>query len=241
MAIAFANLGASANPDIADTTNVLAYSNTSWTPPTSGLIICYVWVHGGTLLPGVNAALTGNGITWTAIASNTGGTTPGRRLFLYAANAAGATTDVTTWTGDSADTAEAGCIMSFFQITGADEANGVVQCFVQTPNTTGSGASASITLAAAANANNRAIAGFGHNAVEGTTPRANWTSIDDLTHATPSSGFETQWRTDAFETTASASWTTNISFDGLAAEVRVAQTGPSLMPDIPFIPRGRNI
>jgi hypothetical protein len=33
MALALTNLGVSANPDIADTTNVLACSNASWTPP----------------------------------------------------------------------------------------------------------------------------------------------------------------------------------------------------------------
>jgi hypothetical protein len=33
MALALTNLGVSANPDTADTTNVLAYSNASWTPP----------------------------------------------------------------------------------------------------------------------------------------------------------------------------------------------------------------
>jgi hypothetical protein len=38
MALPLTNLGVSAKPDIADTTNVLAYSNASWTPPTTGLL-----------------------------------------------------------------------------------------------------------------------------------------------------------------------------------------------------------
>lgn len=39
MPLAFSNLGASANPDINDSTDAASYSNTSWTPPTSGLIV----------------------------------------------------------------------------------------------------------------------------------------------------------------------------------------------------------
>lgn len=39
MAIAFVNDGASANPDINSSTDAAAYANSSWTPPTSGLIV----------------------------------------------------------------------------------------------------------------------------------------------------------------------------------------------------------
>jgi len=222
-AIAFANLGASVgqgaegevNPDINLATDVTSYSNASWTPPTDGLIIAFVLSarSGGPDTP----TMSGNSLTWVQI-----GTTlaigSGRGLSLFAANASGATTGATT-VSFGANT-QLGCIVSFFQATGVDLSGGVAAAFVQSPSNSGTATSGSVTLSAAASSANRPIAAFGHLVNEVSTERANWTEVDDMHGVGFPRGLITQWRSDAFETTASASWTTSADWGGIAAELK---------------------
>ena len=232
MAIAFANLGVSASPDIFSTSNASSYANSSWTPPTTGMIGCWVAnTHASaTTIP----TISGNGITWVQIATVSLLSGIDRRLTLFAANAAGASAGVTTI--DYAGSNQTGTAASFFQITGADEANGVAQSFVQTLNNNGSAAlSGSVTLAAAANSNNRPISAFIHNANEVVTPQTNWTELDDGSYINPSFALESQFRSDAFDTAAAASWATSSIWIGMAAEVKVLTAAANP----PFIPSPR--
>src|SRR5688572_25793135 len=91
MALAFSNLGASANPDINSGTDAASYANTSWTPPTSGLIKVAVWSREAA---GPNQpTISGNNLTWTAIATVVASTV--HRLTLFGANASGSSAGVT--------------------------------------------------------------------------------------------------------------------------------------------------
>jgi hypothetical protein len=108
---------------------------------------------------------------------------------------------------------------------------GVANAFVQTPNNSGSSAtSGSVTLAAAGNAANRPIAAFLHDADEVTVERTNWTECDDMHGSGPDRAFHTQYRSDAFETTASASWSTSGDWAGLAAELKASVAGGGALP-----------
>lgn len=216
----FANLGSSANPDINDNVDRNAYSNSSWTPPTAGLCFCFVFnrVTSGTAdLP----TMSGNNITWVQIATVT---LSQIRLTLFGAALSGSTTGATTV--DYAGVTQLGCRASFFYATGVDLSGGVSAAFVQKPTNTGTGTSGSVTLSAAANSNNRPISGFCHSANEATTERTNWTEVDDLAGSAPSNGLETQYRSDTFETTASASWTTSANWIGIAAEIKAEVAPP---------------
>lgn len=225
MALAFTNLGTSANPDIFTTTNASSYANTSWTPPTTGIICC--WVMNTAASVATIPTMSGNSLTWLDIGDFSVVTGTARSITLFAAIATGATTGVTTI--DFAGAAQSGCIASFFQITGADEANGLAQTFPNGLTTNnGTGLSGSLTLAAAVDSASRPISGFAHAAVENSTGETNWTVLDNGSYATPSLGGITQCRSDVFDTAVSASWATSAIWLGGGAEVKALAA--SLLP-----------
>lgn len=222
MAITFTNLGATANtnPDINTGTDANSYPNSSWTPPSSGLICVFVRNRAAT--PGT-PTMSGNNITWTEIASVTNGVS---KLTLFGADAAGSTTGVTTI--DFAGATQIACQASFFVADGVDLTGGVVAAFVPAPPASATSVTTlSITLAAAGHADNRAIAGFFHAQNEATTERANWTELDDLAVGLGGGGLATQYRGDAFETTASATWASTVNAEGIAAELKASGGAPS--------------
>lgn len=218
MAIVFANLGASTNPDISSGTDATSYSNTSWTPPTSGLIVCDVIAKRAAALD--TPTVSGNGITWVQIGStlNCGGNNHG--LSRFAANAAGSTTGATTI--DFGSNTQIHCSASFYHVTGVDLSGGVAAAFVSPgiETATGIGTTGTVTRSAAASSENRPIAAFFHAANEGKTPRTNWTELDDLPGTSGVRNLQTQYRSDAFETTASATWTTSENWGGIASELK---------------------
>jgi hypothetical protein len=217
VAIAFSNLGASANPDINVDANQDSYVNSSWTPPTDGLIVACV-MHKSVDESETYPSVSGNSLTWIKI---DGGFIPGTFILwsVFAASASGATTGATTF--DWGTVTQSHCDVSFFQITGVDLSGGVAAAFVQTPvDGAQSGTSGSVTLSAASDSANRPISFFGHRANESTTPRTNWNELDDLSGTGADRGSDTQYRDDTFETTASASWTTSEKWFGFAAEIK---------------------
>jgi hypothetical protein len=218
MAITFSNLGASANPDIANAADQASYTNTSWVPPASGLIVACVY-NRRTVAAADLPTMTGNGLTWVQVATLVPSTdTPSSRMTIFGANASGSTTGTTTV--DFGGNTQLGCYTSFFGANGVDLSGGVVAAFIQTPTGQGTGTTGTVTLSNAADANNRPIAFVWHFATEAHTPRALWTEADDMSGAGPNVGIQTQYREDAFETTASATWTTNVGWGMIAAEIK---------------------
>lgn len=229
--IAFTNLGVSVglgqggfvNPDINDGTNGSSFSNSSWTPPTTGLIVVYATakqVTGGPTFP----TASGNSLTWVQIQTVDCTSTHG--LTLFGADATGSTTGATTF--DFSGNEQQHLTASFFQVTGVDLSGGVAAAFVQTPTNEVTGTSISVTLAAAGAADNRPISGVLHDDDEVSEERTNWTEVDDMHDNSRVRGLITQSRADAFETTASASWVTsagNVCI--IAAELKASVAGPS--------------
>jgi hypothetical protein len=221
--IGFTNLGASSgtsqvNPDIRIVTDALTYSNTAWTPPTTGIVAA--WASTG-LAGGVpTLTLSGNGATWTEIYTMTwsGGA---RRISLFATFGNTTSNGITTLTCSGAVATLYG-FCYFFQITGAHETGAITDAFAQGPNNAGvTQLSGSVTLAAAGNAANRPMACFYHAATEAVTPNGVYTEQDSWQGAGPALGGDAQVKTDAFDTTPSASWVTAANWGGLAAEVVV--------------------
>jgi len=223
MAIVFTNLGVSSvtatNPDIRDGSNAAAYANTAWTPPGSGLIVAFVINYIATI--GSAPSMYGNSLTWVRVATCAVDPGTSHRVTLFGANATGSASGITS--ACFADT-QIGCDVSFFEAQGVDLTGGVASAFVQAPAASGTGTSASVTLAAAGNSNNRPIAAFGHQANEATTPDANWTGVDDMNGVGPNRGFETQQDSDGFQN-ASGSWTTSAAWIAMAAELKAADVG----------------
>ncbi len=215
MAIIFTNLGASANPDINSSDDATSYANSSWSPPTSGFLIAYIYNGAAIQADTVAPTISGNNLTWTQIETRLGGTS---RITLFAANLSGATAGVTTV--DFGSIVQLGVRVSFFRAEGVDLTGGVAAAFVQTVKDGGTSAAPTLTLAAAGHADNRPIVGF-YTAINQTaTPRTNWTLVDDLALGSPPRALSTQWRADAFDTTASVTWAGSNSYGGIAAELK---------------------
>jgi hypothetical protein len=220
--LTFSNLGASTTPDVNSNTSGTSFVTPSWTPPSAGLIVLDVCSEQASGFPSA-PTVTGNSITWVQIATITFAST--RRLTRYGANAAGSAAGATT-IGTFGGSNQLSCRASFYAVDGTDVANGVAQTFVQSPTGNGTGTSGSITLAAGSNSRNRPIAAFHHlGDNEAKTARASWTALDDL-HNFSSMSLATQYRSDAFETTASATWTTSAIWAGISSELKA--TGATL-------------
>lgn len=226
-AIAFTNLGASTgtatNPDINDSTDASSYSNSSWTPPTTGIIIAIVHNRVSTATAN-EPTISGNSLTWTSIVTRS---QTNARITIFAADASGATTGVTTV--DMASQVQFHAIVSFYQVTGVDISGGIASAFVQTPVNSGTTGTGSVTLASAANSANRPISAFYHQANEATTHQTNWTELDDLSATGALRGFDTQYRDDTFDTAAAATWTSStVAWVGVAAELKaLTNSAPS--------------
>lgn len=222
MPISVTNLGNSvglgsntaASPDMCTGTDATSYSNSSWTPPTSGLIVVCIQASrsGGPDTP----TISGNGLTWVQIGTTFNPGT-GRGLSIFGADASGSSAGVTTI--DFGANTQLGIAASFFLVEDVDLSGGVASAFVQRVDNNGTGTSGTATLATEGHADNRPFSFFWHNANEESTERTDWTEIDDLTGGAHLRGVITQWRDDAFETTASASWTTSAAWAGIAFEL----------------------
>lgn len=158
---------------------------------------------------------------------NSGNVTGARNMWAaQAPSSPGAMTVTINW-GTLGAPAPKNAMWSVFEVIGSDVVNGVAQTFVQlvasAPTIFGSspGTSATTTLAAANNSNNRPFLWVIHsNLAEATTPRTNWTELGDVNTSDHNVSMETQWRSDAFETTASASWTTSSDYSLVAFEIK---------------------
>lgn len=229
MAISVAHLtssGSSANGN---------YSTASITPSANRLIVaCYHVISVG--IDQGPPTVTGNGLTWSLIDSLLYSTVGGDRYdeeYIFAADT-GASPSAGAISFDNSFTAQAGS-WSVFEVDGSDVANGVAQTFVQKVKTTlnSTGNSMALTLAAAGHADNRPFLLALHNANQVTTPRTNWTEIGDASLNDPTYGgigIETQWRSDTFEASASASWVSNVKYGGIAFEIKAAARSSLVAP-----------
>ena len=221
MAITLANLGVSAAPDLNDNVDRTSYATASWTPPTSGLILVGIWSRNAA---GPNTpTVSGNGITWTEVLSQLHATV--LRYTLFAALAAGSSAGATTF--DFAGQTQLLGIATFFHADGVDLSGGVAGAIVQSVAAThiSTNSAPTVTLAAAGHADNRPILIAGVDSNTTPTPRANWTEVDVLAGTTPNHTIESQFRTDAFETTAGVTWAVSGNGILIAAELKADQGG----------------
>jgi hypothetical protein len=117
-----------------------------------------------------------------------------------------------------------GCAWHIIQVQGQDTSGTIVQSNLGATAQTGT--SSTVTQSAASAAANRFFSYHIHRAQEVTTPRTNWTELDDRNGTAPNMGFEVQWRDDGTnETTATASWTSSVRWQCLALEVKAATAG----------------
>jgi hypothetical protein len=233
MALAVTHLAGGDN-----TTDGLQFVTASISPPANALIVACIHLSHGTTDCGA-PTLTGAGLDWRTVADlayDDFGTTRGRmavrRAQVPSPGSGAITIDV--------DSNAQGCGWSIFQVTG-DVAVGPgdhgALAIAQVKTTADQGlnllgTSGSLVMSNAAyNASSRPFSFWAHQAAQGKTPRTNWTELYDDSYASPSVGYETQYRADAWEDTASASWVSEATYGGIAFEVREKDDAQFLRPD----------
>lgn len=216
MALAAASRGT----PLSSTANTTAYTMTDGgTPGANRLLLAIVGNSG----PGTNPdSFTGYGLTWVRVGTNTTGV-----LAFYAAltgASPSSTAPVATWNSGAT-----GAFIHMIEITGAYISGSVLDAFVQqsvgvyiVENGTAGVTSGSLTYNAADQSANRPLAAFRHATSEQATPRTNWTELTDGNYGTPAFALEVQWRSDAFETTGSATWSTSSGYVAMGVEIKEA-------------------
>ena len=213
-----------------------AYSSASITPTANRLIVAYFESARAGVDPTVVTA-AGNGLSWSEITNhfwNTDDVGANRsKGYIFAADTgASPSAGAVTFTHGGAVNHTYG-LWSIYELSGTDLASSggsstVAQCFVQVVKTTANtaGTSASPTLAAAGNGANRPFMFVTHFANEVTNPAASWTEIAEFITTTPVRALESQWRSDAFDTAATATWTSNVRHGGISFEIKANAGAP---------------
>lgn len=226
------------------TTNSTSYTTASFTYTAGRLLVVLIsqvraattawagtptvkWTTSGTAL-----TRKGTGLDFVTAATNR------RRLecFVYTGGA-GITDTLTISTSDTV--ALIGDGWSVVQWDGWDSTVATPDlAIVQLVTNSGTATSGSATLAAAGDSLNRPMSVWEHAANQATTPRTNWTELHDVAGNNPTTGFESQYRSDAFETTASASWVTSSDWGGLAVEIKalVPLAAPATVAGVGAVP-----
>jgi hypothetical protein len=234
----WAGLGATLLASIADVADATSYTTGSFTPAANSSLLIFTSesIAAGAAPRGVPS---GGGLTYEEEATHLSSNTPGvRRVGCWTALVGGSPSSMTiTFTmtdSQGSGTTSTSFFAAVIEVTGQNTTRLVHQILHPDQQALGvtpdAVTSASITLDNALDGDNRPFSWWYHRANEATTFRTNWTELSDGNVATPAGGAESQWRSDTFETTASASWTTAQHCDGIAVEVNHSATTATKPP-----------
>lgn len=195
-------IGINSRDSGSSTSNSTSYTTGTVTPSAGNLLVAIV-------------AMGGIGADTTSTVSGLSGTWTNRGHFYDTTGIGTFTFDVVTcsnWSGSgtltlgNTDSATA-CLWSIFDASGVNNAAPVAASSFKTV-ANAAASSLSITLNSAANANNRPISAWAkNNNASGTmTPQTSWTEIHEVAIGAPNTTFETQWRSDQFDTAAGVSF-----------------------------------
>jgi hypothetical protein len=209
-----------------DNVDRTSYTTASISPAANSLLLLFVTdsIAAGTA---PEAVPTGLSLTWERLGTRAWGATPASQrsgAWIAQCGASPGSGTVTLTENDrGSGTTSVGTAWAIIQITGHHVTQPVRQ--VQYPGTTStnqsglSGTSHTLAMLDAADGSSRAFAYFAHAANEATTFRTNWSELSDDAGSAVILGSESQWRSDEFETTASASWSTSVRYMGFAVEI----------------------
>ncbi len=197
----------------------------TYTPAANSLLVAFVSVSGSQVAP---PTVAGHGVSWTSVTLSAHNLSTTHRLDCFIANS-GSSPTAAAFTVSGYSGNQTGCVITEFEVIGAYLSGGLSAAVIQSPtNTGGPGTSGTVTLSAGQSANNRPLAFFVHLANEASTARTNWTLETGAFggYSSPATGAIGEYRSDAFETTASASWTSSALWRGIALEI--AASGSSI-------------
>lgn len=204
------------------TTDASSYVTAS-VSPTANALICVVYLARKATGNPATPTITGNGLTYTEVVTNTTSPLNFNDVALFRALDPSPTSGAITI--DFGETVTS-CIWFVFEITGVDTSgtngSGAVVQSVGRDFAGGAGTSGTLTLSALGSANNMAVGGFFHFANEATTPGSGFTEIGDINLAENTRGFQTEYALN--DTTVDASWASSVEWEGVAIEVKAAST-----------------
>lgn len=200
-----------------DETDGSSYSTASVTPGANRLVL--VWVASVVSAGTANEpTLSGNGLTYVSVATQTWTAAPTRRITLF--RAMGASPSAGAVTIDFAAQTQLRCLWSVSEFTGVDTSgtngSGAVK---QSATNEATATSLTVTLAAFASTANGCAGGFWHSTDEAATAGGGFTEIAQVQL---SSVLISEWRADN-DTTVDASAATSSIWIGVAAEVAAAR------------------
>ena len=197
-------------------------NNGTYTPGANSLLVAVIGVCGGSIDPDGSPPVAGHGLTYTLINSIT--TSVLGRTCIYAADSGSSPTSAAltvTYT-----TLQSGFCQYDLEFTGVDLSSGVAAAFVQDEfNSTASGTSLSVTLAAAGDAANRPCTFCYIAANEVITEDASYAEIHDQGHSAENRRLSASFQAGGFDTTVVHSWTTATQAAVWAFELKAAGGG----------------
>lgn len=214
---------------VASTTNSSPYTlSPTWQPVPNSLLLVFV-VNSATT-PQTPTGVTGHGLTYTNIPLSASALSTTHHVSLWAANSGSSpsTTAVSVATTGS----PTGCAAIEYEVTGIDPtelaslatqaANSPIFAAINVNNGTGTSGSVMIPLAALTVNEVAYVSFFAHLANEATTARSSpaWTEGGDGNYNTPATGAEAQFYTAGLDTTASATWTSNVAWRGAVVALK---------------------
>lgn len=212
-------------------THAVDTSDTSFTtgdvtPNDPGVWVLWVFAQRTGSADPPEPGISGLGLTWTFRGSQLADPdTNHRGLFLF--TGVGTPDESGAVTIDFGGVTIAACGWDLWEVLEGDLTDDiVVPGSVKGAKNNADALSISVALDAAANSANRPAAASYHTQAEAMTPRTNWTEKADMTPG-GGQGFETEWRDDAFETTASVSWASMNASAILACELGFASATPA--------------
>lgn len=202
-------------------TDSTSYSTASISPTGNNLVLAiFGWAQG---TPGTPSA-SGNGLTWVQVGSTK--VQGARAGALFRAMASGPTAGAVTFniTGGTGTPSRAGWSISQFSevdLSGSDGANAVVQS--NKDNSTASGNSLTVTLAAFSNANNATFGGIVVDGGGAITQGSGFTELGEANNGAEGFSIQTQFK-DTNDT--SVDWTTadTTNLIAIATEIKYLQS-----------------
>lgn len=199
------------------TTDGTSFTTASISPAADSLLLVFT---SSSISTGTAPTVTpsGLGLTFTNQAEQGWGspTSPVRRLVAFTAQCGGSPGSGAISFSMSASSTD--CAWVVIEITGHDTTTPVAQAVTAFSDST-SGNTGSITLASPANADSRPFSWWGVRDNVNATPDSGWTELADIVGSSPSMGYDAQWKSDGFDTSAGATFDLAQRWGGIAIEI----------------------
>src|SRR3989344_2577104 len=211
------------------TTDASSYTTASITPSANKLILVAVTIRNDTSDAASAPTISGNGLTWVQINTQSFGARQNLTLFrsmgaspsagVITIDTGGDTMDMVSWTVAEFDGVDT---------SGTNGSGAIVQNAV---NSTTGATSLTVPLAAFGSANNATYGTFTHSQFnEGIAQGTGFTELAD-SFAAGVYGTESEWRNDN-DTSVDASWVTSGNAAGIAVEIKAAAGAAPTVTDV---------